>query len=121
MRISDWSSDVCSSDLTLAEGCQSVCEEWLGFVQRSLKGNMEGVSALMACRTPQDLAAKQPDILKSRMEDLMSSAARASELSAKATSDAIHGIGHRAGQTPPATRTSVGSGKRGAVRGKIGG
>ncbi|HET8728423.1 MAG TPA: phasin family protein [Alphaproteobacteria bacterium] len=87
---------IARSTSVLTEGYQSIYHEWMGFVQRSFKQNMNDVSTLMNCRTPQDLAAAHTDILKSRIEDLLNSTVRMSELSARTANDAVDRIGRQA-------------------------
>lgn len=83
------------SSSVLMEGYQSIYQEWLDFVQRSYQQNLSSVTTLMGCRTAQDLAAAQSDLFKTRMQDLLNSTARLSELTAKVAGDAVDRIDER--------------------------
>jgi len=56
-------------------------QEYFAFVQRQVQQGLNNIHALSRCRTPQDLAAVQVEILRQAIETVMESGRRIAEMS----------------------------------------
>ena len=64
---------------------QGAAQEWMSLVQTRMQNQMQGFSALMQCRTPQDLFALQTRLVREDAELLLGAAQRVSGAVVKAT------------------------------------
>lgn len=81
-----------SAQGAMAEGLQSVWQEWLRYSQDSLQRWADQAQTLLRVRSMQDLVSTQSDILRVEMEHLMKSGQRISELATKAANDAANRV-----------------------------
>src|SRR3546814_5731394 len=69
MRISDWSSDVCSSDLEL-----------MSIAQSAVEANIAATKALLGAKSVRELVDLQTEFSRSRFESLLAESAKLTEL-----------------------------------------
>src|SRR3546814_16171553 len=85
MRISDWSSDVCSSDL---EGAQAVIRRQSEIVRKSVEDASKVLSELNAAETPQDRLLKQAELAKEAYEAAVANLQELTEIARKSNGEA---------------------------------
>src|SRR3546814_1059622 len=89
MRISDWSSDVCSSDLKIAlEGAQAVIRRQAEIVRQGVEDASKALSELSAAGTPQDKLTKQVELAKQAYEAAVANLQELTEMASKANGEA---------------------------------
>jgi hypothetical protein len=74
---------VLGSTAVVAQELQNISREWLEFAQSRMQHTLSSLDALGRCRTPQDAAAVHTDLLRDNFENLLQSARRAAEISAR--------------------------------------
>lgn len=84
----DWQSAenfgaIVQSGAVLAEIIQCLCEEWVEMARGRLDRSFDRFDALQRCRTPQEVAALQTEIVRDNMETFIGYARRAGEHSAR--------------------------------------
>ena len=72
----------------LARGMQEASGEYLDMVQERMRTNLEGVNALVSCRTLPDLLQAQGSLFRSNMELTLANSRRLAELSARVAGSA---------------------------------
>lgn len=72
----------------LAQGVQDISKEWMTLAQSRLQKNMEGFSALLRCRTPQDFFAAQGQLIRDNLEEAVNNSRRIAEMSVQVAGDA---------------------------------
>ena len=73
----------------LAHGFQNISQEWASRTQDRVQKNLDGMTKLMRCRTPQDAFVVQSDMVRDGLEDFIQGSRRASELMMRVTDDAM--------------------------------
>src|SRR3954470_5339107 len=79
----------------VASGYQSILSEWSNFAQQAAQRNADAVNAVLRVRNPHDLLSVQGDLLKDGVQNLLSTSARISELSAEAANKAVEKLNAR--------------------------
>jgi hypothetical protein len=79
---------VTQSSAALARGIQEVSGECLEMVQERVQKNLDGVNALVRCRTLPELLAVQTSLIRDNLELTLSNSRRIAELSAQVTENA---------------------------------
>jgi hypothetical protein len=72
----------------LAEAAQDVSREWFGLAQRQMKRNLDAFSVLAKCRSVQDLATVQSDLLREGLQQMIEDGRRIAERSSRAVEEA---------------------------------
>jgi hypothetical protein len=77
----------------LASGMQTFWQEWIGCAQEVMQRNVDGMQNLMRSRSPGDFFTAQSELLRDKMQAMIDSGSRLSEVSARIASDASHAFG----------------------------
>src|SRR4028119_508892 len=80
----------------LTRGMQEASGEYLDMVQERLRTNLEGVNALVSCRTLPDLLQAQGSLFRSNMELTLANSRRLAELSARVAGSATVAVAAQA-------------------------
>ena len=83
---------VLGSSSLVTQELQNISREWLEFAQSRLQQNLGYLNALGRCRTPQDAAAVQTELMRDNFEHLLQSARRTAEISARMADQATRKI-----------------------------
>jgi hypothetical protein len=79
---------VARSNGVLLNEAQDATWEWLGLSQKRLLKNLDGMNALMKCRTVQDLVAVQSSLIRDNLEQTIESSRRIAERTLQVTETA---------------------------------
>lgn len=79
---------IVESGTVIAQGFEGISREWFEFARKRLEQNLQRLNELARCRSPQQFAALQSEILRDNMEDLLHSSRRVAEISAHLAEDA---------------------------------
>lgn len=82
------------SGTVLTEITQRLCEEWVDIARARMDRGFDRMEALLQCRTPQDLAALQSELLRDNVETFLGYARKAGEHSARLVEEARQRIGN---------------------------
>jgi len=74
---------VLESSTVVAQEFQNISREWLDFLQSRWQQTLSHMNDLGRCRTPQDAAAIQSELMRDTFEHLLQSARRTAEISAR--------------------------------------
>ncbi len=74
---------IVESTSVLTQGIDGISREWFEFARKRIEQNMQRINDLVRCRSPQQLAAMQSDMLRDNIEDLLHSSRRIAEISAR--------------------------------------
>jgi hypothetical protein len=72
----------------LADGINGVSREYFAFLQHQLETSVDRMNELWRCRTPQDMAAVQTDLVLDSIRSALESSRRMADTSLKVTDDA---------------------------------
>src|SRR3954471_6991483 len=72
----------------LTQACQDTSREWYGLAQKQLQRNLEGLSHLAHCRSMQEFAAVQSNLVRESLQSMVEDSRSIAELSLKAVNDA---------------------------------
>ena len=72
----------------LARGLQEISGEWLSVVQEQTQKSLEGLNALVGCRSPEDFISVHSRLLRDNLERAAASNRRLTELSVKVVTEA---------------------------------
>ena len=89
---------IAGSTAVVAEGIQNMSREWMEFMQTRMQHNLERLNALANCRTAQEFAAVQSELIKDNLEGILQSARRTSEISTRMADDAMKNMAKRVDQ-----------------------
>lgn len=76
------------SATAMSKGMNDASRECLQLARQQIESSMKGMSELWRCRTPQDFAAAQTDLLREILERALQSSRRIADVSVKAVDDA---------------------------------
>jgi phasin family protein len=76
------------SSATVGKCVTSASREYFEFVRRQIENNMERLTDLWHCRTPQDFTALQTDLVRQSFEGALESGRRMADMSLKLADDA---------------------------------
>ena len=79
----------------LVRGFQDLSREWLGLPQALLQRNIERYSALLGCRSAEDIVAVQGDFARDNLQAMVDSGQRIAEVSTRVTSEAARAMTSR--------------------------
>jgi len=71
------------SSTVVAQEFQNMSREWLEFAQSRLQQTLSCLDSMGRCRTPQDAAAVQTELMRDTLEHFLQSARRTAEMSAR--------------------------------------
>ena len=74
---------IVESSSVLTQGLDGISREWFEFARKRVEQNLQRMNDLARCRSPQQFAAVQSEILRGNIEDLLHSSRRVAEISAK--------------------------------------
>jgi phasin family protein len=74
---------IVETSTVLTQGFDGISREWFEFARKRIEQNLHRVNELTRCRSPQQFAALQSEILRDNIEDLLHSSRRVAEISAK--------------------------------------
>jgi phasin family protein len=109
----------------VASGMQTFWQEWIGCAQDVMQRTVAGMQTLMRSRSPDDFFAAQSELLRDKMQAMVDSGSRLSEVSARIASDAArafgdHSEGGDAGEGSRERRGQSGQAGRGGQGGSQG-
>jgi hypothetical protein len=79
---------IVQSGTVLTELTQRLCEEWVEIARARMDRGFDRIDAFLQCRTPQDFAALQSDLLRDNLETFLGYARKAGEHSARLADEA---------------------------------
>ena len=80
---------IVESSTVLTQGIDGISREWFEFARKRIEQNLNRMNELARCRTPQQLAAMQSEMLRDNIEDLLQSSRRVAEISARLAEEAM--------------------------------
>ena len=80
-KSSDNLDAIIQSTSVLAVVTQSISREWVNFTRERMEQNFNRFESLLRCRTPQDLAAVQSEVLRDNLESFLQCTRRIAETS----------------------------------------
>ena len=84
---------IVQSGMILSEITQRLSEEWADIARARMDRGFDRIDALLQCRTPQDFAALQSELLRDNMETFLGYAHKAGEHSARLVDEAKQRFG----------------------------
>ena len=105
---------VAECSTVLAQGAQDISREWLDWAQQRFQSHLDGLNALLRCRTPQDFVAVQSDQVRQNLELLIESTRRVAERSVQLAEAAGEKIAVQAEETAGRARRSADRARRAA-------
>jgi phasin family protein len=87
---------IIQSSAVLTQGAQDISREWFDFARKRMEENLSLLEALTRCRTPQDLAAVQTNVVRDNLEDLLQSTKRIADVSVRIADEAVRKIAESA-------------------------
>lgn len=84
---------IVQSSTVLSEMTQRLCEEWTDIARARMDRGFDRFDAFLQCRTPQDFAALQSELLRDNMETFLGYARKAGEHSARLAEEAKQRFG----------------------------
>jgi hypothetical protein len=76
----------------LVSGFQEVSRQWMRFAQERWQKNLEGVEALLACQTIEEVVATQTELICNSIHDILDNSRTIAETSAKVSSEAAQSV-----------------------------
>jgi phasin family protein len=71
----------------VSKGMNGISREYFEFVRHQIENSIDRMNELWRCRTPQDVAAVQSDLVRDTMESVLESSRRMADMSLKLTDD----------------------------------
>jgi len=84
---------IVQSGTVLTELTQRLCEEWVEIARARMDRGFGRIDALLQCRTPQDFAALQSELMRDNLETFLGYARKAGEHSARLADEARQRFG----------------------------
>lgn len=79
----------------LASGMQTFWQEWIGCAQDVMQRNVDGMQNLMRSRSPGDFFGAQSELLRDKVQAIIDTGSRMSEVSARIASEAARVFGEQ--------------------------
>ena len=79
---------ILQSTAAVGKGMSGISREYFEFVRYQMENSIDRMNELWRCRTPQDVAAVQSDIMRDTVERFLKSSRRMADISVKLTEDA---------------------------------
>lgn len=89
---------IVQSGTVLTEITQRLCEEWAEIARARMDRGFDRIDALLRCRSPQDFAAIQSELLRDNIETFLGYARKAGEHSARLADEARKRFGTAEGR-----------------------
>ena len=89
---------IVQSGTVLTEITQRMCEEWAEIARARMDRGFNRIDAFLQCRTPQDFAALQSEVLRDNIETLLGYARKAGEHSTRLADEARQRFGAAEGR-----------------------
>ena len=83
---------IAQSSSILAQGMQEVSRECFDLMRKSVARNFDWMDAFARCRTPQELMAKQSEVARDSLEELLQTTRRTAEASVRMADEAARKI-----------------------------
>ena len=80
---------IVESSTVLTQGIDGISREWFEFARKRVEQTLNRMNDLTRCRTPQQFAAMQSEILRDNIEDMLHSSRRVAEISARLAEEAM--------------------------------
>lgn len=80
----------------LAQGYQSIMQEWADYTRNAMQCNIDGMKSIMRARTPQDLKAAQSELLNAEVRVMLDSGVRISEATLRVAREAADSVNQHA-------------------------
>jgi len=90
---------ILQSGTVLAEVTQRLTGQWVDFARERLERNMDRLERLVHCRTPQEFAALQSEIVRDNLEEFLNYSRRAAEQSMRTAEEMSRRVGQSMEQT----------------------
>ena len=87
---------VTQTSTVLARGFQDVSQECLRVMQEQLQRSLDGFTALLGCRSVQDVVAAQSEFVRNSLEQAVEGTRRLAELSTRVANEASQTLGENA-------------------------
>jgi hypothetical protein len=87
---------IVQSGTVLTEIMQHLCEEWVEIARARMDRGFDRIDAFLRCRTPQDLALLQSEVMRDNIETYLGYARKAGEHSARLCDEARRRFGNLA-------------------------
>ena len=87
-KSSDNLNAIIQSTSVLAVVTQSISREWVNFTRERMEQNFNRFESLLRCRTPQDLAAVQSEVLRDNLESFLQCTRQIAEASMQMADEA---------------------------------
>jgi phasin family protein len=84
------------STAAVSKGMSEISREYFELVRHQMENSFERLNELWRCRTPQDVAAVQSDIVRENVESFLERSRRMADMSVKLTEDAAKHMAQRA-------------------------
>ncbi len=84
---------IVQSGTVLSEMTQHLCEEWADIARARMDRGFDRIDAFLQCRTPQDFAALQSELLRDNMETFLGCARKLGEHSTRLADEAKQRFG----------------------------
>lgn len=84
---------IVQSGTVLTELAQRLCEEWVEIARARMDRGFNRIDAFLRCRTPQDFAALQSELMRDNLETFLGYARKAGEHSARLADEARQRFG----------------------------
>lgn len=83
---------VAQASTVLAQGAQEISREWFSLAQDQFRRNMDALTALVGCRSMQDIVVVQSDLVRDNLQHVINNSRRLSELSGRVAHEATRTI-----------------------------
>jgi phasin family protein len=98
---------VSDSSTALARGFQEASQLWFALAQERLTKNVEGISRLSRCRSPQDFIAMQSELAREAMQQAVETSRRIGQVSMRVADETAGVIQARASAKPDRVRQAA--------------
>lgn len=80
----------------LAQGYQSIMQEWADYTRNAMQCNIDGMKSIMRARTPQDLKNAQSELLNAEVRVMLDSGVKISEATLRVAREAAESVNQHA-------------------------
>ena len=87
---------IMQSSAMIIEVTQSISREWTDFARERIEQNVNRFDSLLRCRTPQDFAALQSELLRDNLESFLQCARRVAEKSVHVADESTRKVAENA-------------------------
>ena len=87
---------IMQSSAMIIEVTQSISRQWTDFARERIEQNVNRFDSLLRCRTPQDFAALQSELLRDNLESFLQCARRVAEKSVQVADELTRKVAENA-------------------------